>query len=93
MRLRTLIELLVALTLTLAAVVAISKMARATCLKVETAYAYATIGQAKTDAVYMTLNDVGSEPDRARSDATDAARRAAYIDPPNSDAQREPLPN
>jgi hypothetical protein len=48
MRLRTLIELLVALTLTFAAVVAISKMARATCMTVETAYAYATIGQAKT---------------------------------------------
>ncbi len=55
MRLKTLIELLVALTLTFAAVVAISKMARATCMKVETAHAYATIGEAKTGAVYMTL--------------------------------------
>jgi copper(I)-binding protein len=77
MRLRTLIELLVALTLTFAAIVAISKMARATCIKVETTYAYAAIGEAKTGAVYMTLNNVGSEADRARFAATDAARRAA----------------
>jgi copper(I)-binding protein len=76
MRLRTLIELLVALTLTFAAVVAISKMARATCIKVEAAYAYATIGEAKTGAVCMTLNNVGREADRARFAATDAARRA-----------------
>jgi copper(I)-binding protein len=77
MRLRTLIELLVALTLTFAAVVAISKMARATSMKVETAHAHATVGEAKTGAVYMTLNNVGSEPDRACSPATDAAQRTA----------------
>jgi len=57
MRLRTLIELLVALMLTFAAVVAISKMARATGMKVETACARATIGEAKTGTVYMTLNN------------------------------------
>lgn len=53
MRLRTLIELLVALTLTFAAVAAISKMARATGMKVETPYARAIIGEAKIGAVWM----------------------------------------
>lgn len=77
MRLRTLIELLVALMLTFAAVVAISKMARANCMKVETVCARATIGEAKTGTVYMTLNYVGSDPDGPRSAAADAARRAA----------------
>ena len=91
MRLRTLIELLAALILTFAALVAISKMARATGMKVENTFARATIGEAKTGAVYMTLNNVGSEPDRLRSVATHAARRAVEIDPPYSDARREPL--
>jgi copper(I)-binding protein len=77
MRLRTLIELLVALMLTFAALVAISKMARAIGMKVETAYAYAAIGEAKAGAVYMALNNVGSEPDRARSAATKPVRCAA----------------
>jgi len=86
MRLRTLIELLAALLLTLAALVAIAEMARATGMKVENAFARATIGRAKAGAVYMTLNIVGSEPDRLRSAATDAARRTAEIDPPYSDA-------
>jgi len=76
MRLRTLIELLAALILTFAALVAISKMARATGMKVENTFARATIGEAKTGAVYMTLNNVGSEPERFRSAAMDAARRA-----------------
>jgi copper(I)-binding protein len=75
MRLRTLIELLVALMLTFAAVVAISKMARATGVKVETACSRVTIGEAKTGAVYMTLNKVGSEPGWPCSAATDAAAR------------------
>ena len=70
MRLRTLIELLVALTLTFAAVAAISKMARATGMKVETAYARATIGEAEIGAVCMILTNVGS---RLRSAATHAA--------------------
>jgi copper(I)-binding protein len=72
-RLRTLIELLIALTLTFAAVVAISKMARATGMKVETAYARATIGEAEIGAVCMILTNVGSEPNRLRSAATHAA--------------------
>jgi copper(I)-binding protein len=62
MRLRTLIELLVALMLTFAALVAISKMARATGMKVETAHARAAIGEAKAGALYMTLNNAGREP-------------------------------
>jgi hypothetical protein len=67
MRLRTLIELLAALTLTFAALVALSRMARANGMKVENAYACATIGEAKTGAVYMTLNNEGSESDRLHS--------------------------
>lgn len=76
MRLRTLIELLFALMLTFAAVVAISKMARATGMKVETAYARATIGEAKIGAVCMTLTKVGSELNRLHSAVTDAAAHA-----------------
>ena len=57
MRLRTLIELLAALILTFAALIAISKMPRATGLKVENACTRATIGEAKTNAVCMTLNN------------------------------------
>lgn len=56
MRLRTLIELLAALILTLAAVVAFAERARATGMKVENAYAPTTIGEAKTGAIYLTLN-------------------------------------
>jgi copper(I)-binding protein len=56
MRLRTLIELLAALILTFAALIAISKMPKATGLKVENACTRATIGEAKTNAVCMTLN-------------------------------------
>ena len=52
MRLKLLIELLAALILTIAALVAISKKAEATGMKVETAYARASIGEAKTAAVY-----------------------------------------
>ena len=48
MRLRTQIELLAALILTLAALVAISKVAKATAMEVENAYGCATIGEAKT---------------------------------------------
>lgn len=48
MRLRTLIELLAALILTFAALIAISKMPRAASLKVENACTRATIGEAKT---------------------------------------------
>jgi len=75
MRLRTLIELLAALILTFAALVAISRMARATGMMVENTFARTTIGEAKTGAVYMKLNTAGSEPNRFRSAAMDAARR------------------
>lgn len=61
MRLRTLIELLAALLLTLAALFAVSEMARTTGMKVNNVYARATIVVAKT-GVYLTLNNVGSEP-------------------------------
>jgi copper(I)-binding protein len=70
MRLRTLIELLAALILTFAALFAVSEMARTTGLKLDNAFARATIVEAKTGAVYMTLNDVGSEPDRLGCTAT-----------------------
>ena len=85
MRLRTLIELLAALILTFAALFAVSEMARTTGMKVNNVYARATIVEAKT-GVYLTLNNVGSEPDRLGCAATDAARCAAGIDSPYSDA-------
>ena len=47
MRLRTLIELLAALMLTFAALAAFPKMARTTGMKVDRAYARATIVEAK----------------------------------------------
>ena len=75
MRLRTLIELLAAIILTFAALIAISKMARATGLTVENAYVPATSGETKDGAVFMTLNNYGSEPDRLRSAAADVAGR------------------
>jgi copper(I)-binding protein len=71
MRLRTLIELLAALVLTFAALFAVSKMARTTGMKTDTAYARAAIVEAKTGAVYLTLSNVGSEPDRLSCTATD----------------------
>ena len=55
MRLRTLIELLAALILTFAALAAVSKMARTTSMKVEKAYAFATIGE--TVPLQRTLPD------------------------------------
>jgi copper(I)-binding protein len=81
MRLRTLIELLAALILTFAALAAVSKMARTTGMNVENTYA-----RANTGAVYLTLNDAESEPNRLCCTATDAARCAAGIDSPYSDA-------
>ena len=45
MRMRTLIELLAALILTFAALAAVSKTVRTTGMKVEKAYAFATIGE------------------------------------------------
>src|SRR5687768_12339986 len=93
MRLRMLIELLVALILTFAAIVAISTMAKASGMKVETAYARGTVGEAKTGAVYMTLNNVGSEPNKASfcRNGRCQARGRDKIDSPYSDARRELL--
>jgi copper(I)-binding protein len=85
MRLRTLIELLAALILTFAALFAVSKMARTTGLKVDNAYARATIVESKTGAVYMTLNDAGSELNGLGCTATNIARCAAGFDSPYSD--------
>ena len=73
MRLRTLIELLAALILTIAALVAVSKMARTTGMKVENAYAIATMGEVKTGFVYLMLNNLESEPARLCCAATHAA--------------------
>lgn len=81
MRLRTLIELLAALILTFAALFAASKLARTTGMKVDNAYA-----RANTGAAYLTLNDMGSEPDKLGCAATNAARYAAGNDSPYSDA-------
>ena len=81
MRLRTLIELLVALVLTFAALFAVSKMARTTGMKVENAYV-----RANTGAAYLMMNNVGSELDRLGCAATNAALCAAGIDSPYSEA-------
>lgn len=78
MRLRTLIELLAALLLTCAAAIAISQMAKASGIKVENAYARASIGMVRTGAVYLTLKNEADEPDRLRKVSTDVARRAEF---------------
>jgi hypothetical protein len=84
MRLGTLIELLAALILTFAALLAVSKMARTTGMKVDNVYARAMIVKAKT-GVCLTLHNVGSEPESFGCAAISAARRAAGIDSPYSD--------
>jgi copper(I)-binding protein len=76
MRLRTLIEILAALGLTFAALIAISQMAKASGLRVENAFARASIGQARTGAVYLTLVNEAAEADRLRSASVDVASRA-----------------
>lgn len=76
MRLRTLIEILAALSLTFAALIAISQMAKASGMRVENAFARASIGQAKTGAVYLTLVNEAAEGDRLRSASVDIAGRA-----------------
>ena len=81
MRLRTLIELLAALTLTFAALAAVSKMAKTTGMNVEKTYA-----RTNTGAVYVTLNYARGEPNRLCCTAANAARCAAGIDSPYSDA-------
>jgi copper(I)-binding protein len=76
MRLRTVIELAAALLLTFAAFLAISQMARAGSLRVEGGYAPATIGMAKTGAVYLTVTNDGSSSERLRGVTTAVARHA-----------------
>jgi periplasmic copper chaperone A len=76
MRLRTVIELAAALLLTFAALVAISQMARADSLRIEGAYARATIGMAKTGAVYLTVVNDGNSPERLRGATTAVAEHA-----------------
>ena len=76
MRLRTVIELAAALLLTFAALVAISQMARAGTLRIEGAYARATIGIAKTGAVYLSVVNDGSSPERLRGATTAVAEHA-----------------
>jgi copper(I)-binding protein len=76
MRLRTLIELAAALLLTFAALLAISQMARAESIRIEGAYARATPGMAKTGAVYLTVTNNGSSPDRLRGATTMVAEHA-----------------
>jgi copper(I)-binding protein len=81
MRLRTLFELLAALVLTFAALAAVSKMAKTTGMNVEKAYA-----RASTGAIYLTLDNAGSEHDGLCCVATNAALCAAGIGSPYSDA-------
>jgi copper(I)-binding protein len=77
MRFRMVIELLAALFLTFAALLAISQMAKAADIEIRGAYARASLGGAKTAAVYMTLANAGEEADRLRGATTDVASRAA----------------
>jgi periplasmic copper chaperone A len=76
MRLRTVIELAAALLLTFAALVAISQMARAGSLEIEGAYARATIGMAKTGAVYLSVVNNGRSPERLRGATAPVAKQA-----------------
>ncbi|HEY7747926.1 MAG TPA: copper chaperone PCu(A)C [Aestuariivirgaceae bacterium] len=76
MRLRTFIEVLLALILTFAAVVAISRMAKASGITVANAFARASLAGAGAGAVYLTLRNDGPEPDRLRSVAAAGAGRA-----------------
>jgi copper(I)-binding protein len=76
MRLRTVIELLAALILTFAAIAAISQMAKASDIRIEGAYARASLGAGGAGAIYLTLRNEGSTPDRLRSASADIAGRA-----------------
>jgi periplasmic copper chaperone A len=76
MRLRTLIEILAALLLTFAALLAISQMAKADGIEIRDAYARATIGTAKTGIVYFKLANRTNDADRLRALTTDVADRA-----------------
>ncbi|HEY7765948.1 MAG TPA: copper chaperone PCu(A)C [Aestuariivirgaceae bacterium] len=77
MRFRMVIELLAALILTFAALLAISQMAKAADIEVRDAYARASLGGSKTTVVYMTLVNEGEEADHLRAAASDAASHAA----------------
>jgi periplasmic copper chaperone A len=77
MRLRTLIELLAALLLTFAALLAISQMAKADGIEIVDPYARATIGSAKTGVVYLKLVNRTPEADRLRAVSADIAEHAA----------------
>lgn len=77
MRLRTLIELLAALLLTFAALLAISQMAKANGIEILAPYARATIGSAKTGVVYLKLVNRTPQADRLRAVSTDVAAHAA----------------
>lgn len=77
MRLRMLIELLAALLLTFAALLAISQMAKANGIEVLEPYARATIGSTKTGVVYLKLVNRTADADRLRALSTDIADRAA----------------
>ena len=77
MRLRTLIELLAALLLTFAAVLAISQMAKAGGIEIHEPYARATIGSAKTGVVYLRLVNRTAAGDRLRAVSTEVADHAA----------------
>jgi copper(I)-binding protein len=77
MRLRTFIELLAALLLTFAALLAISQMAKADGIEIVDPYARATIGSAKTGVAYLKLVNRTGEADRLRTISTDVAEHAA----------------
>jgi periplasmic copper chaperone A len=77
MRLRTLIELLAALLLTFAALLAISQMAKADGIEIVDPYARATIGSAKTGVAYLKLVNRTAEFDRLRTVSADIAEHAA----------------
>ena len=77
MRLRTLIELLAALLLTFAALLAISQMAKANGIEIVDPYARATIGAAKTGVVYLKLVNRTAQADRLRAVSADVAGHAA----------------
>jgi len=77
MRLRTLIELLAALLLTFAALLAIAQMAKANGVEIVEPYARATIGAAKTGVVYLKLINRTQKADRLRAVSADIAEHAA----------------
>ncbi len=77
MRLRTLIELRAALILTFAALLAISRMAKASGIAIIEPYARATIGSQTTGVVYLKLANRTAQADRLRGAKADIAASAA----------------